>query len=93
MAYSYKNINKESYRLQAFVLRAVLFEVSCRPNSRKSVTLIKVNLGKVCLIQRTKYLLLLSTNKSNHKRLALQNRSFDNFNKNVEKICEEVCLL
>ena len=78
-----------------YSVRVVLFEVSSKSVSRKLLSLIKIEncLGGVCLIQCSYYLLFLPNNRSSHQRLILQKRSFDNFSKVLEKICEEVCLL
>ena len=72
-----------------YSIRLVLFELSGKSISRKSLSLIKMEnfFGGVCLIQLSYYLLFLPNNRSKHQR------SFDNFSKVLEKICEEVCLL
>ena len=35
----------------------------------------------------------LSNNRSSHQKIALQNKSFENFSKVLEKICDGVCFL
>ena len=56
-------------------VRAVLFEVSYKSISRKSLSLIKIEycLGGVYLIQSSWHMLFLSNNRSSHQRLALEN--------------------
>ena len=61
---------------------AVLFELSCRSISRKSLSLIKIE---------NNLLLFLSNIRSSHQRLTVQNRSFGKFSKALETVCDRVC--
>ena len=67
-----------------YSIRAVLFEASNKSTSCKPLSLMKIE---------NSLLLFLSNTRSSRRRLSLQNRSFNNFSKVLEKICEGVCFL